>query len=348
MKRRLTNYGLLGAALAALSLNACKNSENQIEPTSASKEFKKIETAYYAGMEKHETVGGKKGLQTIADQSLIDEIIRKGADNYVNFNARYSSARDISGGYDVGVIPTGQGCPLSSEMIRLFVDNEDGGSNTVENDQPGNTWNSSWQVVPDGNSEIFFCKIDGRLLNNSGGKFSVLKLGNLKPANVSSVNFLYLDCEDDGGTTRFMGYGSINDAQSAQISLPNVVDGAKNLYLYWYVYNNASGTGAFPDVSFEYGVLGDPANAIASSQFRMDDEDSGNANTMSTIEGTNDVFANYHPGIGGYVGGVFQWFTPPHYYGQNSTGYMFEGGQSLTATGPAERFGTRFYLKRVK
>ncbi len=320
---------ILGIALSCTIFFGCDKplGSEDSDVASVSKAMEKIETAYYEGGDKVESVENYDKAETGSSFNTIAKSMKLSEEQYIKFNSRYKSARDISGGYDVGVIPTNQGCPLNSELVKIYLDNDDGNSKTSES----GSWNSSWQVLGNAkNTHMYFCKADGRLFSNSGGTFSVLKLGWNKPDNVQSLTNLFIDCEDTGGQSKFE---------------PGFSDGApnyfsnQNLMSYWYVFNNYNSTNAFPDLGMQYGVLGTPANEISSSIFYTDDEDNANGNWIQSTE----VVGGGSTGTGSQIGAVGMYFE----MGQSAAPYFF-GAQFMGNWGGYSAQGTKFRLARVK
>lgn len=309
----------LSVALACFTFFGCERPiglDDGSSPEFASEAMEKIETAYYEGAEK---------VETGTDYATIVKLMKQADIQYVQFNSRHTSLKDISGGYDVGVIPTSRGaCPLASEKVQISIDNEDKNTKTSKS----GSWNSSWEVTSGGNTMMYFCKADGRLFSNAPGSFSVLKLGGNKPQNVKSVTQLFMDCEDNDAATGFVS--NPNDGA------PNYVDGNRNLMTYWYVFNNTSG-GSFPNLGMEYGVLGYPQSEISSSIYYTDDEDGNNKNWMKTIEGP--IITDPNPQISA-VGISFA-------IGATATPY-FLGDSWLGIWGVEAPQGTNFRLARVK
>ncbi len=244
--------------LAALTFIAsCKDGE--LDPSS---EVSEIESSY-------------EKIETRASREEIDEQLARGRQHLEKYTSRYRSARDVSGaGYDVGVVPATNSCPLSSEMVGFYIDNENKNNNTRTNG-----WKGAWTTETGGDSYLRFCKIDGRLLNNMQGTFGVLKLGPNNPSGFREVLLLSMDNQDSGWTS--IPTGAANAA-------PNWVDG-DNLRLYFTNFKIADGATptAFPNLGFSYGVMGWTQLALETGQYYTDDEDDGNETDEELVEGTH-------------------------------------------------------------
>ncbi len=249
------NLTFLFAVLAFVS--GCKNGE--LDPSS---EVSEIASSY-------------KKIETRASNEEIDKQLLRGKEHLEKYTSRYHSARDVSGaGYDVGVVPETSSCPLSSEMVGFYIDNENTGNNTRTNG-----WKGAWTTETGGDSYLRFCKIDGRLFNNMQGTFGVLKLGPNNPTGFQEVRLLSMDNQDSGWTS--IPTGASNAA-------PNWVDG-DNLRLHFTQFKIASGATptAFPNLGFSYGVMGWTALALETGQYYTDDEDHNNATSEKIVEGTS-------------------------------------------------------------
>lgn len=244
MKSTFLYFGLI---LSLASLNGCENKD-----IDASLEIQKIEEEYA----KVETAGS------------IEEIsgyLQEAKENLEKYTSRSQSAKDVSGaGYDVGVIPSDNICPLYSEMVIVYLDNENNNPNSFQSG-----WTGNWEMTSQKNSYIKFCKVDGRLFSNVQGRFGLLKLGVNNPTGYNLVHTLRMDNQDSGTTTIYT---------TAADAAPNYVDGNRNFTGYFIEFENGDKSGLFPDLGFSYGVLGKASGnplALASGTHYTDDEDNG-------------------------------------------------------------------------
>lgn len=226
---------ILSLAAFSIVIFGCENPTDLDNP---SDEIKDIEKSYSSV----KIENGKPAL-------TIEEREKAIMEQFVKFTSRYRSAKDVSGGYDVGVLPVVAGCPLNSELVKVLLDAED--------DTPHDTYQSgnaiSWYKDTWGDLIMYYCKVDGRQIAAAGGYFSVVRFCPNVPtsaiAPLSSIqqSHFTFDTEDDGHT-RWI------EPTTAAIAAPNVVDGHNNFALFLFTYNNP-GTVAMPDYGFSYAVL---------------------------------------------------------------------------------------------
>ncbi len=252
-----TTYNCLPLALGiALLLSSCNGGD--LEPSS---EIEKISNSY-------------QKIETGASKEEIDAVVKSGKEHMERYTSRYRSLRDVSGaGYDVGVVPTSVSCPLNSEMVVFFIDNENDGANTRTNGFKG-----AWEITGSKDSYLRFCKVDGRVFNNMQGTFAVLKLGPNNPTGFRAVSMLLMDNQDSGSTSIPSGASNVS---------PNYVDG-DNLRLVFTNFKLADGATptAFPNLGFSYGVMGWTQLSLENGQYYTDDEDHNNETTEALLEGT--------------------------------------------------------------
>jgi hypothetical protein len=177
---------------------------------------------------------------------------------------------NILGTFDIGVIPATRSCPVNSEAIVIFMDDED---NQNANGRGG--WTGA--IISDRNISFFFCRIDGQLFRPLTTQFTatqdhyaVLKLGAACPNN--SVDFARgFDNEDNNNNNS--SFGNI---------APNISN--SNTTLRFCLFRSDAITmSAFPALGFSYGVFASSSfsRRLASGFVNTDDEDTGNANSYS-------------------------------------------------------------------
>lgn len=268
-KRTLS--GLIGAFSATLFFG-CQDPEGtkQVAP-SVTELVEKIETSYTGGPKKEKTFS-KNGNPTIpASRALRSRVERETREYLANFEKRFRTTASHFDGYDIGVIPAGHTlCPQGVEYVSFFMDN----------DQNSNAYSEGWtgaiQFIG-GDTRLGFCRVDGRLFSDRG-TYSVLKLGNNKPAAFETETLLTIDNDDDNNEN-----GSTGDIY------PNEV--TKNTHLRIYTNtSNASNVPVGPEIGVAYGVFGSSAlNPMWFGTHRSDDESDGNINEMSNVSGPNII-----------------------------------------------------------
>ncbi len=226
------------ATVVALSIFAfsCEKPTNPNGPTD---EIKGIEESY-----------SRLKIENGKVAPIFEEQEREIKEQFIKYTSRYKSARDVSGGYDVGVIPIVAGCPLNSELVKVLADAED--------DTPHDSYTSgnavSWYKDGGGDVIMYYCKVDGRLLAAASGYFTVIRFcpgvptSTIAPLSSIQQSHLTFDTEN-GGHTRWIA------PTTAEIAAPNIIDGNNNLAFHLLSYNNP-GTVAMPDYGFSYAVLG--------------------------------------------------------------------------------------------
>jgi hypothetical protein len=296
----------------------CESPEISDE-SSVTEQFKKIETKYQEGSTKNENTQTKEN-RWIASKELTERVKRETAALYATNVKRYSSARTIFNGYDVGVIPEGASCPLWSEFIRFFMDNEDESPSTT-----GAYWVGAWLVNDSHrNTHAIFCRVDGRLLPENA-RYSVLALGNQRADAFEGTSEMYIDNED--GSNANYSEGDI---------YPNISTSNTILYIHSSIENVTATPSAFPDFGFRYAVFsGSISNPIAYGYAITDDQNGGNVNHISYESGqTGIAYQNY------YNGELLYCSVP------GITSYRNWG---IPATGMSqERSGTEFLFSVVK
>lgn len=259
------------------------NEESFNSEKTLSESILKIETSYIDGAEKIEgSTGGLKietKLTGIPLKKFYEKIDKEITESLRDYEERYRIATTLFDGFDVGVIPSVNGCPTWSEKITIYMDCEDGDEATHWEDNPNissDNYRGSWSVTSAGNLKMIYCRVDGRMFtemvaNNPTCTYApaaVLRLG---------TNFLgtgiyqrVFDNEDNSN-----GNYSIGDIA------PNVSN--SNTTLYFVDLTDLGGPKScvaqdYPDFGFSYGVLS--ATGLQWGWLKIDDEDSNNANRL--------------------------------------------------------------------
>ena len=187
-----------------------------------------------------------------------------------NGPAPYSTHVKYHHRYSVGVIPDHIAkCPLSN-LISIYMDDEDSGNANSHSGWIGATESTN-------NTIFHFCRVDGNslspapLLANKSSRYSVLRLSNECPEG-SLTEQRYFDNQDGGNNNWFRG----------DIS-PNVSDRNTRLNFCTYYSNSATSSimKSFPEFGFPYGVIA-PSNFSLGKQagwIYTDDEDNKNQNS---------------------------------------------------------------------
>ncbi len=185
---------------------------------------------------------------------------------------------------DIGVIPDTD-CPVNSETIRIYMDDEDTRNNSRQ---------TGWVGATHGSTAFRFCRINGDIFEplSNNEDYAVLKLSDSCPNN--SIEFdRYFDNEDNR-----------NNNQSTGNIYPNIVNGGTNLK-FCYFKGASQGMSSFPDVGVEYGVFAPRifSKSLASGTIYTDDEDNNNRNRLnvhghtaikSIIYGERNTVLNVH------------------------------------------------------
>ncbi len=174
---------------------------------------------------------------------------------------------------DVGVIPASQSCPTDSELISIYMDDEDSNNANSHSGWIGATNSTS-------NTRFYFCRTRGDAFkpltttSNSSKVYAVLKLGQQCPTG--SVEFSrYFDNEDSSNNNSW--YASI----SSNIS-PN--SSTSNTRLVFCLFTTGSQTmSGFPNLGINYGVFAasNLSGALSTGTVHTDDEDSSNNNSYT-------------------------------------------------------------------
>lgn len=179
--------------------------------------------------------------------------------------------------YDVGIIPGANGCPSGSELLSIYLDDEDDNANS----------SSGWvgATVQDLNTEFKICRVDGTqfpvILH---APYAVLQLGTACP-NGATIFTRKFDNENFKN----------NDHSSGGIS-PNYVNKTQsNAQLSFCMFSGepfpgqmfGNGNTQFPALGVEYGVFAanDFPGILDSGSIHIDDEDEGNTNSYGGAYG---------------------------------------------------------------
>lgn len=173
--------------------------------------------------------------------------------------------------YDVGVVPGANGCPPGSELITIYMDDEDHNNANTSTGWIGAT-------VQGGNTGFKFCRVDGtKFPVVSNAAYAVLQLGTSCP-NYSTVISRKFDNEN---------HKNRNDSSNPSGILPNYSNKTQsNAQLVFCLFNDKFGTNGitdFPNLGVEYGVFAadDFPNILDSGFIHIDDEDDDNTNSYS-------------------------------------------------------------------
>ena len=256
---------------ALLSLFSC---QDQVEhDLSASKQMEKVYSDY-------SSVKIENGNISLT----LEEFKKEAEENLIQFTSRYKSAKDVSGGYDVGVIPVAAGCPLSSELVSVLLN--------TERDTPHESYHAgspiSWYKDVQDDVIMYFCKVDGRLFTQTGGGFTLVRFGPNVPESSAAPlikilqGSLRIDLEDGNGYTRLIS------PTTAATAAPLYIDNNKNLVIPYLSYL-IPGNVPYPDLGFSYAVFGGyvygqasnvyqpkfGGSAVHNGQWYIDTEDDG-------------------------------------------------------------------------
>jgi hypothetical protein len=171
--------------------------------------------------------------------------------------------------YDVGIIAGAYGCPLNSESIIVYLDNED--------DRNANS-SSGWigAIKQNRNTTFKFCRVNGQLFPQMPNvPYAVLQLGTC-PQNAVSIMRTFND-EDDWNedTHSTSAGGSINPNLQYAPSFTTL-----KFCMFLPYTPTFTATPNFPDLGVEYGVLA-PGNLpvnYGAGTLHTDDEDRNNEN----------------------------------------------------------------------
>jgi hypothetical protein len=254
----LKTGSMLSIAIAAVVLPAClQDPDAADDPTSLG-----------------EDIGEKTGVNT----SELDQV----APGEAPLPETPPGPRLNAGVFDVGVIPDRNvGCPAGADELVIRMDDEDDNNGSSRSGFIGKT---NFEEDSE-NTRFYFCRVNGALFrpfspasqaSNLRDDYAVLKLGTTCPTGSQEFSRFY-DNEDSGNNNFFNGVIDPNQSGS-------------NTRLFFCIFRFAStGTStqtAFPSLGtgFRYGVFA-PADfnraPLAVGRFRSDDEDSGNANTIT-------------------------------------------------------------------
>ncbi len=168
------------------------------------------------------------------------------------------------GAYDVGVIPGSGWCPPGSELIMIYMDDED-----HQNANSRSGWIGA--IVSDNNTRFVFCRVDGSKFGPSVAPYAVLKLSPQCPLGSFSFS-RYFDNEDNYNQNGASGNIAPNTSSFYGVT-------ATQLYFCLFP-PQASSPSPFPDLGLEYGVFAAnlPGVGLANGHLHTDDEDDSNEN----------------------------------------------------------------------
>lgn len=273
------SYSKSALILATLSLSIGCSREASISPSALTEEISKIETSYKEGDTKIETLytPGAEKIETKASPALLASIKARVEEYQMAYKTKFRSARQLFGGYDVGVIPgPGVTCPAWSESIEFYMDNED-----TNNMTSATGWVGAWERVGNGDSKHPLCRVNGSdfvPLDLRSGWYGVIRLGNLMPFWMDYNHYYTVNIDNQDGN---------NWSSSTGDFAPNVCGPNTTLRVGIYPYSGSGqwATTEFPDFGFSYGVFSSAtkfhgANLVR-GEFLTDDEDRNNGNYIT-------------------------------------------------------------------
>ncbi len=176
---------------------------------------------------------------------------------------RRAQVQAVKGQVDVGVIPGSASCPAGSELITIFMDDED---HNNANSRSG--WIGA--IASGHNTTFVFCRVDGTQFKPAEAPYAVLSLSPDCP-QYSLPFSRYFDNEDSNNIN--YASGNINPNVSSVFNLGYT-------QLYFCLFYNVVPANTFPDLGVEYGVFASslPTSGLASGHLHIDDEDQSNQN----------------------------------------------------------------------
>ncbi|MDF0673077.1 MAG: Ig-like domain-containing protein [Nitrospira sp.] len=187
--------------------------------------------------------------------------------------------------FDVGVIPdSNSACPVENR-VTVYLDNEDDPTPTGGNQRAG--WNGV--IRSDRNTRLEFCRVDGRKFGrhqppNVGAPtntdYAVLKLGTMCPAGSQEI-VREFDDENDLYNEDWMG-GDLGQNQQFSDTESRTL-----LHFCWFRRDRSDGAvmSSFPQLGFDYGVIGVTYNAVRSGWIYIDDENDKNHDSFRDASG---------------------------------------------------------------
>lgn len=172
--------------------------------------------------------------------------------------------------YDIGIIAGVNGCPLNSERVEFYLDNED---NKNANSSSG--WIGA--IVQNRNTTFKFCRVDGSNFPAIPNvPYAVLQLGTC-PQKAVSIERTFDDEDDDNEDSYSTSAGGPIFPNRQFTPTPS----ATRLKLCMFLPTTQGvGTPNFPDLGVEYGVFA-PSNLpvnYGAGYAHLDDEDKDNEN----------------------------------------------------------------------
>jgi hypothetical protein len=235
-----------------------------------------------AEMEKIETSGGGPKIETRyrptlgaavnSEASKTEKASGLGVPNAVSLSATKKTAQT----FDVGVIPGANGCPANSELITIYMDDEDDHNANGDDGWIGAT-------VQGGNTGFKFCRVDGTTLPIiSGAAYAVIQLDTTCPKSAAAVFSRKFSNEKHKNRNSWSGSIDPNYTNKTQANSQLVFCLMSDVF-------NTNGITKFPNLGVEYGVFAasDFPEALASGYIHIDDEDEKNENSYG---GSYDQF----------------------------------------------------------
>lgn len=200
------------------------------------------------------------------------------------------SSGDISGveqmygeSTDVGVLPNTAGCPTDSELITIYMDDEDSNNKSSSSGWTGASSSGS-------NTKLKFCRVRGEdfkplsTSTSTARSYAVLMLGSSCPNGSTELSRKF-DNEDSNNNNWWTAEDSSDIAPNSQGS---------NTTLHFCLFTSGSSTmSSFPDLGISYGVLApssfSPTYALSTGSIHTDDEDDDNNNGYTVPSSVSSI-----------------------------------------------------------
>jgi hypothetical protein len=187
-----------------------------------------------------------------------------------------SNMQAAGGVYDVGVIPETEHCPAGSELIAIYMDDEDS-----KNADHISGWTGSITQPGGRNTRFVFCRINGLKFSAGFQPYAVLSLASqCPPGSVKFQRKFENECSDN----RNDHSGNIWPNQSTSSSDCDSTYSYTNLNFCLFQVDPYAGDPYFPDFGPAYGVFAASNfhGALATGNLHTDDEDDDNQNSYDS------------------------------------------------------------------
>lgn len=274
----LENVLKVTMGLALLFLFSCTKEQNEPNLSSLTDEFKKVETAYKEGDSKIETTSG------VNDSKVVTQASNECKEKILQILSKYSKQTTYLKNasdwvvYTVGVIKNLNGTCGPYTELAIFMDCEDSRHNSQAYD-----WVGASGVDSNGNVTLRICMVNRDYFNNTTSNYAVLHTSG-DPWQYSAFEgpnriIANIDNEDSGNanTTTLDGV-LIQPYQNPLGDCHFFYDTTLGFYNY---PARADGL-AFPNLGIGYGVFGQIGPIANRGRIHLDDEDSGNTNSLYT------------------------------------------------------------------